>query len=146
MNKLINALSNGSDLQRRPYSSVDMVTPGIQKCSTPFPVLRRVVMLMAGGKLRVAFATTHIAIKDVPQSITPEGILGTITICNEGLKQYYGLKRPRIAVCGLNPHAGEEGIFGDEEGGYVFLRLKRRGRKGFTATAGLCRYRIFTRH
>ena len=74
---------------------MDMVTPGIQKCSIPFPVLS-VVMLMAGGKLRVAFATTHIAIKDVPQSINPEGILGTITICNEGLKRHFGLKNPGL--------------------------------------------------
>ena len=87
-------------------------------------------MLMVGGKLRVAFATTHIAIKDVPQSITTEGILGTITICNEGLKQYYGLKMPRIAVCGLNPHAGEEGIFGDEERKIIIPAIEKARKKG----------------
>src|SRR3989304_2841211 len=84
--------------------------PGHTEMLHTFSGVERVVMLMAGGKLRVAFATKHIATKDVPQSITPEGILGTITICNEGLKKYFGLKKPRIAVCGLNPHAGEQGI------------------------------------
>ena len=104
--------------------------PGHTEMLHTFSGVERVVMLMAGGKLRVAFATTHIAIKDVPQSITPEGILGTIIICNEGLKRYFGLKRPRIAVCGLNPHAGEEGIFGDEERKIIVPAIEKARKKG----------------
>jgi len=104
--------------------------PGHTEMLHTFSGVERVVMLMAGGKLRVAFATTHVAIKDVPQSITPEGILGTITICNDGLKQFFGLKRPRIAVCGLNPHAGEEGIFGDEERKIIIPAIEKARKKG----------------
>lgn len=104
--------------------------PGHTEMLHTFSGVERVVMLMAGGKLRVAFATTHIAIKDVPQSITPEGILGTITICNEGLKKYFGLKKPRIAVCGLNPHAGEQGIFGNEERKLIIPAIEKARKKG----------------
>ena len=104
--------------------------PGHTEMLHTFSGVERVVMLMAGGKLRVAFATTHIAIKDVSQSITSEGILGTITICNEGLKQFFGLKKPRIAICGLNPHAGEEGIFGDEERKIIVPAIEKARKKG----------------
>jgi len=104
--------------------------PGHTEMLKIFSGVDQVVMLMVGGKLKVAFATTHIAIKDVPQSITPEGILGTIIICNEGLKKYFGLKRPRIAVCGLNPHAGEEGIFGGEERKVIIPAIEKARKKG----------------
>jgi 4-hydroxythreonine-4-phosphate dehydrogenase len=104
--------------------------PGHTEMLHTFSGVERVVMLMVGGKLRVAFATTHIAIKDVPQSITPEGILWTIIICNEGLKRHFGFKKPRIAVCGLNPHAGEEGIFGDEERKFIVPAIEKARKKG----------------
>lgn len=106
--------------------------PGHTEMLHTFSGVERVVMLMAGGKLRVAFATTHIAIKDVPQSITPEGILGTITICNDGLTQFFGLKKPRIAVCGLNPHAGEEGIFGAEEREIIIPAIEKARKRGIS--------------
>lgn len=104
--------------------------PGHTEMLKVFSGADRVVMLMAGGKLRVAFVTTHIALKDVPQSITVEDVLGTITISDNNLKQYFGLKRPRIAVCGLNPHAGEEGIFGDEERKVVIPAVDKARKKG----------------
>ncbi|MBI2471387.1 MAG: 4-hydroxythreonine-4-phosphate dehydrogenase PdxA [Planctomycetes bacterium] len=104
--------------------------PGHTEMLHTFSGAERVVMLMVGGKLRVAFATTHIALKDVPQSITIEDIFGTITICDYNLKQYFGLNNPRIAVCGLNPHAGEEGIFGDEERKFIIPAVEKAKKKG----------------
>lgn len=104
--------------------------PGHTEMLKIFSGAERVVMLMAGGKLRVAFVTTHIALKDVPQSITTEDVLGTITMSNNNLKQYFGLKNPRIAVCGLNPHAGEEGIFGDEERKVIIPAIEKAKGKG----------------
>src|SRR3972149_10310598 len=71
--------------------------PGHTEMLHTFSGAERVVMLMVGGKLRVAFATTHIAIKDVPQSITVEDILRTIIITDNGIKQYFGIKKPKIA-------------------------------------------------
>ncbi len=104
--------------------------PGHTEMLQIFSGVKRVVMLMVGGKLRVAFATTHIALKEVPQSITVENTLGTITITDNHLKQYFGIKKPRIAVCGLNPHAGEEGIFGDEERKVIIPAIEKAKKKG----------------
>jgi 4-hydroxythreonine-4-phosphate dehydrogenase len=75
----------------------------------------QVVMMLVGGGLRVALATTHLALKDVPSAITRENLETTIRILHKDLIQKFGLKSPRILVCGLNPHAGENGYLGREE-------------------------------
>ncbi|MFU8804277.1 MAG: 4-hydroxythreonine-4-phosphate dehydrogenase PdxA [Bradymonadaceae bacterium] len=73
------------------------------------------VMMLAGPRLRVALVTTHEALRDVPSLITGEDIQTTIRTTVDDLKRFYGIEAPRIAVCGLNPHAGEAGAMGDEE-------------------------------
>jgi len=75
----------------------------------------RVVMMLATRELRVALATTHLPLKDVPDAITPELLRRTLRILQTDLKGKFGIKAPRIAVLGLNPHAGEEGHMGREE-------------------------------
>ncbi|HZQ62246.1 MAG TPA: 4-hydroxythreonine-4-phosphate dehydrogenase PdxA [Casimicrobiaceae bacterium] len=79
----------------------------------------RVVMLLVGGAgerpLRVALATTHLALRDVPGAITRALLDETIDILGKDLERRFGLADPRIAVCGLNPHAGEGGHMGREE-------------------------------
>ena len=79
----------------------------------------RVVMLLVGGAaespLRVALATTHLALRDVPAAITRGMLRETLTITARELRTKFGIARPRIAVCGLNPHAGEGGHLGREE-------------------------------
>src|SRR5207247_6275546 len=72
-------------------------------------------MMIVGGPLRFFFATIHAAIKDVPALLTPERIERAIRLCHRGLTELFGIKRPRIAVAALNPHAGEGGLFGTEE-------------------------------
>ncbi len=78
-----------------------------------------VVMLLVGGPpeapLRVALVTTHLALKDVPAAITRETLDATLVIVAAELDTKFGLPSPRIAVCGLNPHAGEGGYLGREE-------------------------------
>ena len=74
----------------------------------------KTVMLLATDKLKVALATTHLALKDVPLSITKESLTEVISIIDNDFK-YLGINNPRILVCGLNPHAGENGFLGDEE-------------------------------
>jgi 4-hydroxythreonine-4-phosphate dehydrogenase len=59
--------------------------------------------------------TTHMALRDVPDAITPEGIITTAGIVDTALKRYFAVQVPRLALCGLNPHAGDGGRFGDEE-------------------------------
>lgn len=73
------------------------------------------VMMLATQSLRVALATTHLPLKDVSQAITEESLTETLTILNNFLKQHAGIKNPKILVCGLNPHAGENGNLGNEE-------------------------------
>lgn len=78
-----------------------------------------VVMMLAGdtprGPLRVALATTHLPLKDVPAAITPEVLEQTLRILHTDLRGKYGIAEPRILVAGLNPHAGEGGYLGREE-------------------------------
>ena len=75
----------------------------------------RVVMMLATKELRVALATTHLALKDVPGAITPELLHQTLNILYHDLRNKFGINAPRIAVLGLNPHAGEDGHMGREE-------------------------------
>lgn len=73
------------------------------------------VMMLATQSLRVALATTHLPLKDVSQTITKESLTETLKILHNFLKQQAGIKQPKILVCGLNPHAGEDGNLGFEE-------------------------------
>ena len=73
------------------------------------------VMMLAGGRLRVALVTTHMALREVPSALSEERIYKTLRITHRALRDYFGIEGPRLAVCALNPHAGEGGLFGDEE-------------------------------
>jgi 4-hydroxythreonine-4-phosphate dehydrogenase len=77
--------------------------------------VEKVVMMLAAGNLRVALATTHLPLASVPSAITRPLLEQTISIIDHDLRRYFGIARPRIAVCGLNPHAGESGHLGREE-------------------------------
>jgi 4-hydroxythreonine-4-phosphate dehydrogenase len=93
----------------------------------------RTVMMLAGKRLRVALVTNHLALAQVPRALTAERLLETIVIANRALKDDFGLRRPRIAVLGLNPHAGEEGSFGDEEARLVVPALEGARKAGIAA-------------
>ncbi len=75
----------------------------------------RVVMTFVAGRLRVALVTRHQGLRAVMRSMRPEELRETITVLAEGLRRSFGIARPRLAVCGVNPHAGEGGLFGEEE-------------------------------
>jgi len=72
-------------------------------------------MMMAGARLRVTLVSIHQPLAEVPAAITLESVLRMITITGRALRDDFGVREPRLAVAGLNPHAGEEGMFGDEE-------------------------------
>jgi 4-hydroxythreonine-4-phosphate dehydrogenase len=74
-----------------------------------------VAMLLATGGLRVALATTHLPLADVPAAITPTGLVRVLRIVHDDLRHRFGIATPHIAVLGLNPHAGEGGHLGREE-------------------------------
>jgi 4-hydroxythreonine-4-phosphate dehydrogenase len=75
----------------------------------------RVVMMLVGGGLRVALATTHLPLAEVPRAITRELVEQTVRIVDRDLRRRFGIARPRLCVAGLNPHAGEAGYLGREE-------------------------------
>ncbi len=75
----------------------------------------KVVMMLATEGLRVALATTHLPLKDVASAITPQSLTRTLNILQRDLQTQFGIDKPRILVCGLNPHAGEGGHMGREE-------------------------------
>ena len=75
----------------------------------------RVVMMLAGAGLRVALATTHLALQDVPAAISRSDLEITLRILHADMRSKFGIARPRILVAGLNPHAGEGGHMGREE-------------------------------
>jgi len=74
-----------------------------------------VAMMLQAGALRVVMLTTHIPLRAVPDAVTVERILSVGTIARRALVDWWGLAEPRLAVCALNPHAGEGGMFGDED-------------------------------
>ena len=76
---------------------------------------RAVVMMLVGGGLRVALATTHLPLSQVAAAITRESLATTLDVLDHDLRHAFGIARPRIAVAGLNPHAGESGFLGREE-------------------------------
>jgi 4-hydroxythreonine-4-phosphate dehydrogenase len=74
-----------------------------------------VVMMLANPGLRVALATTHLALREVPDAITRESLARVLRILHAALRRDFGIESPRIVVLGLNPHAGEDGVLGSEE-------------------------------
>jgi 4-hydroxythreonine-4-phosphate dehydrogenase len=75
----------------------------------------RTAMMLASEKLRVVLATTHIALRDVPAAVTAGAIRSAAEITTKGLRDWFGLASPRLALCGMNPHLGDGGRFGTED-------------------------------
>ncbi len=91
-------------------------------------------MMLMGAKLRVVPVTGHVAFTRVARNLTRENIQITLELTQRGLKNFFGIARPRIAVAALNPHGGEEGIFGDEEIEVIAPAVRQARRKGIAAT------------
>ncbi len=91
---------------------------------------RDVVMMLIGERLRVSLVTIHCGIREVPPLLTEEGVLKTIRITEAALRQDFGLPHPRLAVAALNPHAGEGGLFGNEEITVIAPAVKRAREDG----------------
>ena len=89
--------------------------PGHTELLSDLTGARDYLMMLMGKRLRVVLVTIHIPLKEVPYAIDREKIKKTLIITDMALKRDFGIECPRIAVAGLNPHAGENGLFGDEE-------------------------------
>ena len=92
-----------------------------------------VTMIMVSDQLKVGVVTGHIPIRDVPKSITKEGILGKLRIMKASLERDFGVTDPKIAVLGLNPHCGDGGLLGDEEQNIILPAVQQAQAEGIQA-------------
>ncbi len=94
---------------------------------------KEVLMLLVSDIMRVGVVTGHIPISEVPKSITKELILKKLVLLNQSMMQDFGIRKPRIAVLGLNPHAGDDGVIGNEEQDIIIPAIKQANDEGITA-------------
>jgi 4-hydroxythreonine-4-phosphate dehydrogenase len=88
------------------------------------------VMLLVAGDLRVALASTHLALRDVPDFITEKRLHDVLQVLHDDLRSKFGIEEPDIVVCGLNPHAGEGGHLGKEDDAIIAPTIERLVREG----------------
>jgi len=98
---------------------------------------REVGMMILGGPLKIMFVTTHVAIRDLPKKLTTDNIGRAIRLAHRALRDYFGIARPRIGVAALNPHAGESGLFGDEESRTIGPAARKAQRAGLNVSGPL---------
>lgn len=110
-----------------------------QRCHVPRPV-----MMLAAGSLRVALATTHLPVQSVSAAITGASLDEILHILQGDLRDKWGMEAPRIAVCGLNPHAGESGHLGREEIDTIAPAIARARARGIAASGPWPADTIFT--
>jgi 4-hydroxythreonine-4-phosphate dehydrogenase len=102
-------------INKKSIRSAGMPFPGHTELFAHYAGVTDYVMMMQNRSLRVCLVTIHTPLKDVPALITPERVFTCIVLTNRSLKVDFGIASPYLRVCGLNPHAGEQGVMGDEE-------------------------------
>jgi 4-phospho-D-threonate 3-dehydrogenase / 4-phospho-D-erythronate 3-dehydrogenase len=111
--------------------------PGHTELLAELSRTRECRMMLVGRKLRVVPVTGHMAFSKVPRSLTVAAIGTTIELADQCLRTFFGIHRPRLAVAALNPHGGEEGIFGDEEIKLIRPAVEAAAAKGIGARGPL---------
>lgn len=91
-------------------------------------------MMIVGGPLKIMFTTTHVAIQALPAMLSIERIAKAIRLAHLGLTRYFGIPRPKIGVAALNPHAGEHGLFGNEEAMSISPAVQKARASGIKAS------------
>jgi 4-hydroxythreonine-4-phosphate dehydrogenase len=133
------ALSNVADaVATAPISKSNLIDagyhyPGHTELFAELSGTAQCRMMLIGAKLRVVPVTGHIRLTEVTRNLKPENIQSTLELTQRALQKFFHIKRPRIAVAALNPHGGEEGIFGDEEIKIIRPAVKSARRKGIAA-------------
>jgi len=118
-------------LQKSVINDAGIVFTGHTEFLAAYTGAEHVVMMLTGGGMRVALATTHLALKDVARNITGESLERTLRVLRRELRARFAIPRPRIVVAGLNPHAGESGFLGNEETAIIAPVLEKLRREGF---------------
>jgi 4-phospho-D-threonate 3-dehydrogenase / 4-phospho-D-erythronate 3-dehydrogenase len=107
--------------------------PGHSELLAKISHTRRWHMMFAGGELKLALVTVHMGLRQVSDALTRDGVLQTVKLLAEHLRTHSSIANPRITVLGFNPHAGEHGLFGDEEARVIEPAIKRAIRLGIDA-------------
>ena len=107
--------------------------------------VENVVMFMVGKGLRVSFVTTHLAVNEISGAINQENVFSTIQITATGLKTFFGIDQPKIAVCGLNPHCGDGDCFGTEERDVIIPAIERAQKMGINCHGPLSADTVFNK-
>ena len=107
---------------------------------------KQVVMMLSNEQLRIALATTHIPLAEVATSINQKNLTTTLEILHQALRQQFGINNPHIAVCGLNPHAGEGGYLGTEEQTIITPVIEKLKQQGMQLTGPLSADTAFAIH
>ncbi|MGB3243723.1 MAG: 4-hydroxythreonine-4-phosphate dehydrogenase PdxA [Sulfitobacter sp.] len=115
----------------------DFAYPGHTEYLAALAGVDDVVMMLASDQLRVVPATIHIALREVTSALTPASLRRTIEITHTGLRDQFGIAAPRIAIAGLNPHAGEGGAMGHEELDWIAPLIAQMQAEGFDLTGPL---------
>ncbi|MBH0207793.1 MAG: 4-hydroxythreonine-4-phosphate dehydrogenase PdxA, partial [Nitrospira sp.] len=108
--------------------------PGHTELLADLTQARESGMMIVGGPLRIMFVTTHVAIKDLPSLLTQAKVEKSIRLAHQALTGLFGIKRPKIGVAALNPHAGEHGLFGDEEARVILPAARTAQAQGILAS------------
>ncbi|RMG59531.1 MAG: 4-hydroxythreonine-4-phosphate dehydrogenase PdxA, partial [Deltaproteobacteria bacterium] len=94
----------------------------------------RVVMMLAGEKLKVALVTIHLSLREAIERVTKEAVAETVRVVHRDFVEKFGIEKPRVAVAGLNPHAGEGGLFGSEEREIIAPAIEEVRGEGISAS------------
>ena len=119
-------------ISKEALKMAGMNWPGHTEMIAELTATKDYAMMLVGGPLRVILATIHTAIRNVPDMINRDAVLKTLRLAQRACGML-GIRNPRIAVAGLNPHAGEAGIFGDEEIREIMPAIEAAGREGIQA-------------
>jgi 4-hydroxythreonine-4-phosphate dehydrogenase len=132
LNKQVDAVVT-APISKEALKMAGMKWPGHTEMLAELTGTKDYAMMLVGGPLRVILVTIHTAIRNVPDMISRDSVLKTLRLARKACDML-GVKDPRIAVAGLNPHAGEAGIFGDEEIREIVPAIEEAGREGIQAT------------
>jgi 4-hydroxythreonine-4-phosphate dehydrogenase len=106
----------------------------------------KVVMMLSNQILKVALLTTHLPLKDISAQITSTNLDQALNVIHQSFHEYFAISQPRVAVCGLNPHAGENGYLGREEIEIINPVISSWQQRGYNVTGSFPADTIFNRH
>jgi 4-hydroxythreonine-4-phosphate dehydrogenase len=150
LNKRVRAIVT-CPIAKKPLYDAGFTFPGHTEylahlCSQYYDTLFTPVMMIAGPLLKTVPITIHIPLKDVSQKLRSSAIYHTGVIVNKSLKRYFAISSPRLAVAGLNPHAGEGGALGDEDESIIHPALIQLQQEGINAFGPLAADTLFHQH